>query len=76
MPTKAAMPTIPQPLAKTAAPATPTTVTGGFNFTQPDRQTQKLCTPSTKLFSFTFPPHSDWSDVQADWDGERQKERE
>ena len=59
---KAAIPTFPHSLAKTAVPATTTTVTGSF--TQPDMQTQNLCAPSGKLCSFTSPPHSNWSAVE------------
>ena len=74
VPTKAAMPTSPQPLAKTVVPANTTIVTGIF--TQPDTQTQQFCAPSGKLCSFTSLIHSDWSDIEEDCNGERQKERE
>ena len=75
VPTKAAMPTFSQPSAKTTVPTTTTAVTGRFTFTQPDAQKQNLCTSGAKLCSFTSPSHSNWSDVEKDWDGETEGER-
>ena len=77
VPTKAAMSTFPQPSAKTVVPSTTTTVTGSF--TRLDGQSKNLChlcTPSGEICSTTSPIHLDWSNVEDNWDGERQRERE
>ena len=76
VPIKAARQTFPQPSAKTAVPATITTVTGSFTFTPQNEHTQNLCSPSVKMWPFTSPSHSNWSDIEEDWDGERQEKEE
>ena len=75
VPTKAAIPTFPQPSANKVVQATTTTVTG--NITQPDTQGQNfchLCMPSGKICSFTSKIQSDkmWKMIWID----RYKRRE